>query len=143
MGKFMVVFGIWMCVCALMVTYQNSVSALVPGLTLSDAIFDSNALVPYLDRNTTSGVTTFNNTLGGVLPTQSTTGTDASGNINADWTQSTWKWSDIFTPIIDFIGTPYFLFMWMSPGGDAAVFGALLSILNLVLLVAFVTGRID
>ena len=143
MGKFFVVFGIWMLVCAFMVTYQSSVEALVPGLTLSDAIFNHNALNPYLERDVNTNMTVFNNTLGGVLPTQSTTGTETSGNINADWTQSVFSWSDVFTPIIDFIGTPYFLFMWMSPGGDAAVFGALLSIINLVLLVAFLTGRID
>jgi len=143
MGKFTIVFGLWMVVCALMITYQESISALNPGLTLSNAIFDSNSLSPYLNRNTTSGITTFNNTLGGVLPTQTTTGTETSGNINADWTQSTWNWASVFSPIINFIGTPYFLFMWMSPGSDAAIFGALLSIVNLLLLVAFVTGRID
>lgn len=143
MGKAMIVFGFWMLVCAICLTYQDSVKGLSPGLTLSDAIFNNNALQPYLQTDSSSGVTTFNNSLGGVLPTRSSTGTETGDFSYPDWTQSIFGWTEVFSPVIDFIGTPYFIFMFMSPGGDAAVFGALFSIINLVLIVGWFTGRID
>jgi hypothetical protein len=142
MGKAMIMFGFWLIVCAFMTTYQSSVSGLVPGLTLTDAIFDNNALSPYLETSP-SGVTTYNST-NTALPTRSVTGTDSgAGVVYPDWTQSMFTWTTIVRPIVDFIGTPYFIFMWMSPSSDSAVFGALFSIINLVLIVGWLSGRID
>jgi len=142
MGKAMAVFGLWMIVCALALTYQDVVSSLAPEVSLSNAIFNSNALSPYLSKSS-ANVTTFNNTLGNTLPQSSPTGTSSSSSNYPDWTNSVFSWVGIFTAPIDFIGTPYFLLMWMFPGSDAAIWGALLSIVNLVLIVGWFTGRID
>lgn len=124
--------------------YQLSVQSLDPTATLSGYLIFStqNLLTPYVTTGT-GGDLVFNNSLGSKLPTQSTTGTSASATQYPDWTQSIFNFIGIFSPIINFVGTPYYLFIFMGAGSVGAIWGAVLSILNLVLLIGWFTGRID
>lgn len=144
MGKFTSVFGLWIMICAFLLMYQLSVQSLDPGATLGGVIFTGgNLLTPYLN-NGSGGDLTFNNTLGGQLPTQSITGTSASSTQYPDWTQSVYNFvTGLLNVVVNFVGTPYYLFIWMGLGSSGAILGVVFSIINLILLVGWFTGRID
>lgn len=143
MGKAITVFGFWILVCALLLMYQESIKGIAPEQTASYAVFNkSNLLKPYVFQGNSSDLV-FSNDLGAITPERASTGTDTGTVAYPDWTQSLFVWAKVFVPIINFIGTPYFLFVWMGLGSTGAILGAVLSLLNLVIIVFVLTGRID
>lgn len=144
MGKAMTVFGLWLVVCAVCMLYQQSVQELDPYASFSGyVIFSSqNLLSPYISE-AGNHTLVFSNDLSGTRPTQTTTGTSASSFQYPDWVQSSFLWANVFSPIFNFIGTPYYLFIFMGAGSTGAIMGALLSIVNLTYIILMLMGRMD
>lgn len=143
MGNFTTVFGIWILVSALMCIYQETLSTIDPLLSTAGNLQIATQLIgKELSRSNVDGSLTFNNSVQGARPEQQTTGTSSSLTQFPDWVQSVNKWIDNLSIVINFVGAPYFLFTFMGLGSIGAVFGAMLSILNMVLFVSWLTGRV-
>lgn len=155
MGKALTLLGMWAFINMVALMVALGVGAIDPSsdMLLSNGLLGSNDMIVNSTALSTGGsinnTWTYNDGMRNNLPTSSATGTGTTGEtVFPDWINSSLDWiKNIVSFLLNIIGAPYSLAMWIAGAGSAAslaaVIGAGLSILNLFILVNWVFGKVD
>jgi hypothetical protein len=150
MGKALTLIGMWIFINIVSLLVAVGAGAIDPNsdLLAANALLGSNDMIkPYTNNVSQSGqYWTYNNTLRNSMPEGSATGTQSTtSTVFPDWINSSLKWITLTVGVLlNIIGAPYSLLMWMLGGGAlVAVIGIGLSIINLFILVNWIFGKVD
>lgn len=150
MGKATTLIGMWIFINIVGLIVALGAGAIDPNsdTLASNGLLGSHSMInPYItNRSSLPGYWAFNNTLSANLPVGSATQTGTtSTTAYPDWINSSLNWiSTIMSVLLNIVGAPYTLLMYMLGGGAlVATIGIGLSIMNLFILVNWIFGKVD
>lgn len=148
MGKALTLIGMMMFINIVGILFAFGSGAIDPNskLLAYNGLLGHDDMISQKAQNTT-GTWVFSNNMSLYSPTGTTTGGSVGSGtsiVYPDWIQSSVSWiTTVFKVLLNIVGMPYTMLMYMIGGSVAAVIGIALSIINMFILVNWMFGKVD